>query len=204
MKEILFIQSSINGANSQTKRMLNYFEHCWIKNQKNTLIIKRDLVKTPLPIMDEEIFSAYYSTPLIQQSEKQKKAIEISNELIDEIKRSELIVITAPMYNLSISSQLKNYFDLIIRAGLTFSYINNERVGLLKNKKALILTSQGGLKYNDNIDYINNYLRDILNFIGIEDSTFIGVEGVAMNPDNIELEHDNAETKIIEFINKYY
>ncbi|HEK1721403.1 TPA: NAD(P)H-dependent oxidoreductase, partial [Proteus mirabilis] len=186
MKEILFIQSSINGANSQTKRMLNYFEHCWIKNQKNTLIIKRDLVKTPLPIMDEEIFSAYYSTPLIQQSEKQKKAIEISNELIDEIKRSELIVITAPMYNLSISSQLKNYFDLIIRAGLTFSYINNERVGLLKNKKALILTSQGGLKYNDNIDYINNYLRDILNFVGIEDSTFIGVEGVAMNPDNIE------------------
>ncbi|MEX6315789.1 NAD(P)H-dependent oxidoreductase [Providencia manganoxydans] len=103
---------------------------------------------------------------------------------------------TAPMYNLSISSQLKNYFDLIIRAGLTFSYINNERVGLLKNKKALILTSQGGLKYDKDMDYLNNYLRDLLNFVGIEDSTFIGVEGVAMKPNNVELEHSNAEKKL--------
>ncbi|MDV5227641.1 NAD(P)H-dependent oxidoreductase [Providencia rettgeri] len=203
MKEILFIQSSINGANSQTKRILNYFERYWIKNHENTSIIKRNLVKNSLPIMDEEVFSAYYSTPLTQQSEKQKKAIEISNELIDEIKRSELIVMTAPMYNLSISSQLKNYFDLIIRAGLTFSYINNERVGLLKNKKALILTSQGGLKYDKDMDYLNNYLRDLLNFVGIEDSTFIGVEGVAMKPNNIELEHSNAEKKIMDFINNY-
>ncbi|MEX6315788.1 NAD(P)H-dependent oxidoreductase [Providencia manganoxydans] len=84
MKEILFIQSSINGANSQTKRILNYFERYWIKNHENTSIIKRNLVKNSLPIMDEEVFSAYYSTPLTQQSEKQKK---LSRFLMNSLMR---------------------------------------------------------------------------------------------------------------------
>ncbi|MCY0799721.1 NAD(P)H-dependent oxidoreductase [Providencia rettgeri] len=203
MKKIILIKSLVMGMQSHTKRMLDSFEHSWTENHKNTAIIQRDLIASPLPIMDEDIFSAYYSVPEQQQSEKQKEALAISDKLIEELKISELIVIAAPMYNLSIPSQLKNYFDLIIRAGLTFNYVNNERIGLLKNKKALILTSQGGLKNANKSDYFVDYLRDILSFVGIEHTNFIGVEGIAMDTSRIELEHINAETQMKNFINNY-
>ncbi|QIG07548.1 hypothetical protein GTK47_15735 [Proteus sp. ZN5] len=41
------------------------------------------------------------------------------------------------MYNFSIPNQLKNYFDLIIRNGLTFSYTKTSKTGLITNKKYL-------------------------------------------------------------------
>ncbi|MGK3451502.1 NAD(P)H-dependent oxidoreductase, partial [Escherichia coli] len=42
----------------------------------------------------------------------------LSDELITELKAHDVIVIAAPMYNFNISTQLKNYFDLVARAGV--------------------------------------------------------------------------------------
>lgn len=70
-------------------------------------------------------------------TDKQRNAISLSNTLIQEIKDNDIIVITAPMYNFSIPNQLKNYFDLIIRNGLTFSYTKTGKTGLITNKKHL-------------------------------------------------------------------
>lgn len=62
--------------------------------------------------------------------------MDLSNTLIEELKASDVIVIAAPMYNFNISTQLKNYFDLVARAGVTFRYTEAGPEGLLKGKKS--------------------------------------------------------------------
>ncbi|MDI5817550.1 NAD(P)H-dependent oxidoreductase, partial [Salmonella enterica subsp. enterica serovar Cerro] len=42
----------------------------------------------------------------------------------------------APMYNFNIPTQLKNYFDLIARAGITFRYTEKGPEGLVTGKRA--------------------------------------------------------------------
>ena len=70
-----------------------------------------------------------------------------------------MLVFTAPMYNFAIPSQLKNYFDLIARAGVTFRYSEQGPEGLVKNKRALILTTRGGIHKDTPSDLVTQYLR---------------------------------------------
>jgi len=94
-----------------------------------------------------------------------------------------VLVIGAPMYNFSIPSQLKNYFDLVTRAGLTFNYTEQGPQGLLSGKKAYVLVSSGGNHVDQASDFVTPYLRMILGFLGITDVTVITAAGAAMDKD---------------------
>ncbi len=65
---------------------------------------------------------------------RQQEALALSDELIAELKAHDVIVIAAPMYNFNISTQLKNYFDLVARAGVTFRYTENGPEGPVTGK----------------------------------------------------------------------
>ncbi len=56
-----------------------------------------------------------------------------------------MIVIAAPMYNFNIPTQLKNYFDTVARAGVTFRYTEKGPEGLVTGKRAVVVTSRGGI-----------------------------------------------------------
>lgn len=49
------------------------------------------------------------------------------------------------MYNYTVSSTLKAWLDHIARAGRTFRYADSGPVGLLCNKRVLIVTARGGI-----------------------------------------------------------
>ena len=46
-------------------------------------------------------------------NERQLAVLAQSDELIAELKASDLVIIAAPMYNFNIPTQLKNWIDLI-------------------------------------------------------------------------------------------
>ena len=57
------------------------------------------------------------------------------NAYMDELFASDVLVIGAPMYNLSIPTPLKAWIDRIAVAGKTFRYTATGPEGLLKNKR---------------------------------------------------------------------
>ena len=67
------------------------------------------------------------------------------NAYMDELFASDVLVIGAPMYNLSIPTPLKAWIDRIAVAGKTFRYTATGPEGLLKNKKAFIASARGGV-----------------------------------------------------------
>ncbi len=81
------------------------------------------------------------------------------------------------MYNFNISTQLKNYFDLVARAGVTFRYTENGPEGLVTGKKAIVITSRGGIHKDGPTDLVTPYLSTFLGFIGISDVKFVFAEG---------------------------
>ncbi|CDH04091.1 NADH-azoreductase, FMN-dependent [Xenorhabdus bovienii str. oregonense] len=191
MGKVLILKSSILDKYSNSNKMVDYFIEKWLNENSRNNITIRDLAKNPVPILDNELWDALCKND-VELTVRQKKALNLSNSLILELKEHDLIVIAAPMYNFHIPTQLKNYFDFVIRAGSTFCYTELGSQGLIKGKKAIILTTRGGIYKDTPSDLLTPYMNLILNFIGINDIEFIFSEGLALGNESVIQSQNNA------------
>ena len=119
------------------------------------------------------------------QNENHKKMFELSNQLVKELKESDIIIISAPIYNYGPPATLKAWSDLAARIGETFRFKENgRREGLLKNKKAYLVITSGGTKLNSKEDFLTPWLKFILNFFGIEEVKVISADQMALDYEN--------------------
>ncbi|EEX32820.1 FMN-dependent NADH-azoreductase [Vibrio coralliilyticus ATCC BAA-450] len=162
-------------------------------------IIERDLAATPLPVLDMNVATALRSDGN-DLSDDLKAVLELSNQLIDELKAADTIVIGAPMYNFMVPTQLKNWFDLIARAGVTFSYTETGPVGLIENKKVIVVTTRGGLHKDSPRNSIESYLTTMLGFIGITDVEFVYAEALNMGEDAAAVAREDALKQLAELV----
>tara|TARA_B100001939_G_scaffold147109_1_gene127476 strand:- start:2769 stop:3356 length:588 start_codon:yes stop_codon:yes gene_type:complete len=116
------------------------------------------------------------------QTEHHKKMFELSDKLVKELKESDIIIISAPIYNYGPPATLKAWSDLAARVGETFKFRSDgRREGLLKNKKAYLVITSGGTKLNSNEDFLTPWLKFILNFFGIKDIQIICADQMALD-----------------------
>ena len=118
------------------------------------------------------------------QNENHKKMFKLSDQLVKELKESDIIIISAPIYNYGPPATLKAWSDLAARVGETFRFKpNGRREGLLKNKKAYLVITSGGTKLNSSEDFLTPWLKFILNFFGIENIDIICADQMALDYD---------------------
>lgn len=176
--KILEIKSSILGSNSASTKYADKLVKL-LENDGDTLLI-RDVAENPVTQLSSSVLG-----------QLQDPHTEVSlehNALINEIKEADTIVIAAPMYNFSIPATLKNYFDAITKAGVTFKYDANGPVGLVQNKRAYVVITRGGKYREAGLTFQEEHIKMQLSFIGITDTKFIFVEGLAMGVSAEEVE----------------
>ena len=109
---------------------------------------------------------------------EQQEAVAYSDALIEELRSADTVVFAVPMYNFSVPSTLRAYFDHIARAGVTFRYSSAGPEGLLKGRRTVVFVTRGGI-YAEGADTQTPYLRQFLGFIGLEPE-FVFAEGLAL------------------------
>ncbi|NUF29520.1 NAD(P)H-dependent oxidoreductase [Acinetobacter oleivorans] len=178
MAKILVLKSSIMGEGSQTNRLIDVMlEHRKDQGLQDDITI-RNLAEMNLPVLDLEIFQALRGTENINQDIQQ--IVALSDELIAELKNADLLVIGAPMYNLNVPTQLKNWFDLVARARQTFRYTETYPQGLVEGVKAVVVSSRGGIHVGQETEAVTPYLKAVLGLMGIHEVEFIYAEGLDM------------------------
>ncbi len=177
MSRVLALKSSILGDYSQSNKLVEDF----IKNVDQDKLTVRDLTANPLPVLDFAVATALRATEDLSQ--EQQAVVDLSDTLIEEVKAADTLVIAAPMYNFTIPTQLKNWIDLIARAGVTFKYTENGVQGLIEGKKAIVVTTRGGIHKDSPTDNVTPYLRTVLGFVGITDVEFVYAEALNMGDD---------------------
>ena len=116
------------------------------------------------------------------QTEHHKKMFELSDKLVKELKESDVIIISAPIYNYGPPATLKAWSDLAARVGETFKFKpDGRREGLLKNKRAYLVITSGGTKLNSKEDFLTPWLKFILKFFGIEKIDIICADQMALD-----------------------
>lgn len=190
MRKILHIRSSIKEENSVSRKigddLINHF-----KSTDKVKVSERDLVDNSVEHINPDFINA--------MANNNQDRLATSNKLIEELFENDIIVIESPMYNFSIPSTLKSWIDNIMIARKTFLYTANGPEGLVKNKKAILVLSKGNI-YSEGaakpLDFQENYLKTILNFIGINDITVICAEGVDLNAETREKSLKQVEQQI--------
>ncbi|MDW1628119.1 FMN-dependent NADH-azoreductase [Vibrio sp. Y176] len=190
MSRVLALKSSILGAYSQSNKLVEDF----IKNVDQDKLTVRDLAANPLPVLDFAVATALRATEDLSQ--EQQAVVDLSDTLIEEVKAADTLVIAAPMYNFTIPTQLKNWIDLIARAGVTFKYTENGVQGLIEGKKAIVVTTRGGIHKDSPTDNVTPYLRTVLGFVGITDVEFVYAEALNMGEDAAEKGISEAQSQL--------
>ncbi|MEQ9558262.1 MAG: NAD(P)H-dependent oxidoreductase [Rhodospirillales bacterium] len=152
-------------------------------------VVVRDLGANPPPHLDQATIGAFY-TPEADRTAEQNQNLALSDELIDEVFAADAIVIAAPMHNFGIASSLKAWIDQVARIGRTFEPTGQGPKGLVTDRPVYVVTTRGGVygpgtPFN-HLDHLEPYLRRALNFIGLENISFIYAEGTTKGDDGIK------------------
>lgn len=193
MKTLLRIDSSLRTEGSYSRNLGDFFVNEWTKKNTKNAIQLRDIGIEPIQHLDQTTLDCFYNDLA------KTDLIKLSDKLISELFKADEILITVPMYNFGIPSSLKAYFDLIVRTGKTFIY-DKKATGLLKNKKAYIITAMGD-DITDGRCLVETHLQHILRYIGITEIHFFHVNGTA-NEILASKHNETQKLKIIKHLNQ--
>jgi len=166
---ILHIDSSISGDNSASRQLTTSLVERLKRAQPGDDVVYRDLAASPLPHLTLDQFA--------------------DTSVLDEFFAADTIVVGAPMYNFTLSTQLKAWIDRLMVAGRTFRYTENGPEGLAGGRRVIFAIARGGI-YSGGapaaaLEHLESYLRGVFNFMGIEPE-FVIAEGLNLGAEQRE------------------
>jgi len=165
--KLLHIDSAITGEQSVSRKLSAEIVAHLTASTPDIAVTYRDLVAAPLGHL----------------TLGDMPAAGESTSVLDEFLDADTVVIGAPMYNFTVSTQLKAWIDRILIAGKTFRYGEAGPVGLAGDKRVIVALSRGGL-YSEGgpmrgHEHAETYLETVLGFIGITPE-FVIAEGLLL------------------------
>jgi FMN-dependent NADH-azoreductase len=197
---LLHIDSSPRLEESVTRSLSAYFVQRWRERVPAGIVIRRDVGLSPPPHPDAFTLEAA-AAPESERDARQQAAAALSDRLLEELEGADVVLIGAPMYNFSVTSGLKAWFDLVSRPGRTFRYGPNGQEGLLSGKRVVVVTARGGF-YRQGAgsasgeDLQEAQIASFFRFVGLDDLHFIHAEGQAIDPATAAAEQAQARADI--------
>lgn len=198
MASLLYIKASPRTERSHSIAVADQFVAEYRKSHSADKIVTLDIFSELLPVFDGLAVEAKY---LIMQGKEHTPQHAVAwkpiEDLITQFKSADKYVLAVPMWNFSIPYRLKQYIDLIVQPGLTFTFDPETGYhGLVKDKPMLIICARGG-EYSaleaQNFDLQKKYLELVFGFIGFENIKSIIIEPTLHGgPDTAEQKKDSA------------
>lgn len=195
--KLLHIMASPRGKKSRTLHVSTEFLKALKEKYPYLTIDELDLFQIRLPEVYGGAVDAKYALMSggLLQEDNQSQWDEIENYSKNFLSY-DAFLITCPMWNFTIPYKLKHYIDVIMQAGILFSFTENGVQGLAINKKMFCITSRGN-DYSPgsamhSFDFQEPYLRSIFGLAGIGDVTFINAQPLDFTPGITEAQLNQA------------
>ena len=182
--KLLHIDSSILGVNSVSRIISAEIVDHLSEQSSDLIIIYRDLATEPL----QHLSGGYLTgqTAKTQHEPALQHDLDVGQAALQEFLEADVVVIGAPMYNFTVSTQLKAWIDRLLVAGKTFRYTESGSEGLLSDKRVIIAVTRGGFYGPEtalaSIDHQEPFLRAVFRFMGIPEIEPIRAEGLSISP----------------------
>ena len=182
MSRALLLNFSPHGKAARVYRLAAEVLQDW---SGISTIVDRQLGGEPLPALTSD-----YATAVTSVAGMENVAIHASEQQIVELETSDLLVLCTPLHNFTVPAAMKLWIDHVVRIQRSFGVSRGgEKFGLLKDRPTFVLVSSGGFiqaEQGRQPDFLTPYLKAILNSIGIQQLTFIYLEGTVRGGEAVE------------------
>jgi FMN-dependent NADH-azoreductase len=193
---ILQIDSSVLGDNSVSRSLTAGLVADLVAKNPGAKVTVRDLDQEAPAHLGNHLLPVL-GGPKDGLNAVQQAELERTEAFLAEFMAADVLVIGVPQYNFGIPSQLKAWIDRIAQAGRTFRYTANGPEGLATGKRAIVVSSRGGVRQDANtLDLHEITIDTVLRFLGITDISIVRAHGLAMGPDAREAGLTAARTQI--------
>ena len=184
--KLLHIDSSILGEGSVSRQLTSRLVAAARARHRDVQVTYRDLVAQPVGHLTGLHLAAAQGVK--PESSALQQDVDAGAADLESFLAADVVIVGAPMYNFTISSQLKAWIDRIAVAGKTFRYTEKGPEGLAGGKKVFIVSSRGGFYSQGTptafLDHQETYLKNLFGFLGVTDIEFVRAEGLAAGDDN--------------------
>ncbi|MEM8797241.1 MAG: NAD(P)H-dependent oxidoreductase [Pseudomonadota bacterium] len=174
--KLFHIDASARTEGSHSRKLSGHFVSALEEAVPDLEINRLDLGLSPLPHFGA-LETAAVAIPDADHTEDMRAAIAPSDALVARLLACNALVIGTPIYNFGMPSTLKAFFDHVSRNGKTFIADENGMRGSLQEMKVAVLSAAGGAygagDMFEGCDMLTPHIRVILEFLGVEDLTFI-------------------------------
>lgn len=138
----LLVQYTPRNEMSNSKKLLDAFR----SEIRNSEIEELNLLQDVPDLLLEENLAAYIQRNYLGQdlTPRQKKSVSKMDRMTGQLKSADIVAVAYPMYNFSMPASIKAWFDSVMLKGQTWDAKDGKYVGLMKDKKALVLVASGG------------------------------------------------------------
>ncbi|UZE26383.1 NAD(P)H-dependent oxidoreductase [Pseudomonas sp. B21-056] len=184
MTTLLHIDASARADRSLSRKLSQAFVEAWLERDADSQVITRDVGRNPPPFITEAWIAAAF-TPEEQMTPQKREEIRLSDELINEIDRADVIVLGTPMYNYGMPAALKSWFDKVIRVGKTFTFDlargDHPLEPIMKDKKLVILSSRGEFGFGpggvrESMNHLDTHIQTCAHYLGVNETHMISID----------------------------
>ena len=182
MSKLLNIQASPRGKRSKSIIVADAFVETYKRRHPDDEIVTLNVFREPIPDFDGLAVEAKYKLldgkELSQEELREWKKVE---EVIEQFTSADKYLLAVAMWNFSIPYRLKQYIDVLVQPGYTFSYSEDKGYqGLVAGKPMVVVYARGG-EYAlgseaEAFDLQKKYIELIFTFMGIKNMRSVIVE----------------------------
>lgn len=182
MTTVLFVKANNRPADQAVSvKLYETFLASYKESHPNDTVVELDLYNEELPYMGVDMINGTFKDSRgLELTEKEAKALAVADKYLDQFLAADKVVFGFPLWNLTIPAVLHTYIDYLNRAGKTFKYTPEGPVGLIGNKKIVLLNARGGV-YSEGpgaeIEMAVKYVASMMSFFGATDIETVVIEG---------------------------
>ncbi|RKL68273.1 FMN-dependent NADH-azoreductase [Salipaludibacillus neizhouensis] len=191
MAKVLFIKANSRPIEqSVSVKLYHTFLDNFKKANPEDTITELDLFEENLPYYDTDKINGMFKLANgMELTPSEKAASDNVSKYLNQFLEADKVVFAFPLWNFTVPAVLHTYFDYLAQAGKVFRYTAEGPVGLLPDKKVVLLNARGGV-YSEgpaqSSEMAVNYVKTMLGFWGVKDISTVIVEGHNQFPDRAE------------------
>lgn len=201
MGKLLYIQASPRGSRSHSAAVAEAFVNSYRQSHPGDQTATLNIFNEALPSFDGLAVQAKYT--ILHGREHSQAELDVWKHveaLIEQFKSYDKYVLAVPMWNFGIPYRLKQYIDILVQPGYTFSYSPQSGYnGLVTGKGLFVAYARGGdysAPDHKIFDMQKKYIELIFGFMGFSD-----IRSVIVQP-TLEGGSETAKVKQTDAIEK--
>jgi FMN-dependent NADH-azoreductase len=207
MEKVLFIKANCRPIEQAVSvKLYHTFLDKYREAHPEDEITELDLFQENLPYYNNDMINGMFKLSKgLELSSDEQQAANMVSEYVDQFLEADKVVFAFPLWNFSVPAVLHTYLDYLAQAGKTFRYTPEGPVGLLGDKKAVLLNARGGV-YSEGPAQASemsvNYVKTMLTFWGVKEIESVIIEGHNQYPDQAENLIENGLKKAADLASK--